>query len=85
MDPGYVVSPGESLTVQLTNAFVVPLTSAVNIWEKPAFTVALLGVMVRVTGCVVMVTVAVAEAEGLLTLVAVTLATPPAGTVDGAV
>jgi hypothetical protein len=41
--------------------------------------------MLKVTGCVAMITVAFADAERLLILVAVTWAIPPAGIVDDAV
>jgi hypothetical protein len=53
--------------------------------ENPAFTVAVDGAMLNITGTVVMVTVADAETEGLAVAVAVTMAVPPWGTESGAV
>jgi hypothetical protein len=47
--------------------------------------VALAGEMLNATGWVVIETVADAETDGALTLVAVTVAVPPAGTDAGAV
>jgi hypothetical protein len=41
--------------------------------------------MLNVTGCDVMATVADAAAEGLVVVVAVTIAVPPCGTEEGAV
>jgi hypothetical protein len=52
--------------------------------ENPAFSVSLIGEMLKVTGFAVMETTADVEAEGSLTLVAVTVAVPALGTDAGA-
>jgi hypothetical protein len=84
MDPGSPTKPDTPLTDQLTAVFVVPPTVAVYDCANPALTLALNGERLRVTGCVVMETVADADAAGALTLVAVTVAVPPAGADEGA-
>jgi hypothetical protein len=63
--------------------FVVPPTVAVNPVEKPAFTVATAGEIIKVTGAVLTVTVADEETAVLLIKVAVTVAIPPLGAVAG--
>jgi hypothetical protein len=83
--PGKLVSPGISLTDQLTATFVVPSIVGIKGCENPAFKVLLVGEILRVTGAVVMVTTADDKAEGLLMLVAVTVAVPPVGRETGAV
>lgn len=85
IEPEYEESPGISETDHNTAALVVPVTVAVYDCVKPAFTVADCGERLMPTGCKVMVTVALAEMLGLLTLVAVTVAVPPGGGEEGAV
>jgi hypothetical protein len=60
-------------------------TVAVKAVVAPACTVAVLGATVTVMGRAAMVTVAVADTDGLETDVAVIVTVPPAGTVPGAV
>lgn len=68
------------------DVFVVPPTLAMKGIENPAFTVAVAGAMLNVTGCNVMETIAVADGEdGLVAAVAVIVAVPLCGTEEGAV
>jgi len=58
---------------------------AVYAIESPAFSVAVDGAMLNVTGCDVMETLADAEAEGLVVVVAVTTAVSSCEIEEGAV
>jgi len=80
INPGYEKSPGRSFTLHKTIWFDVPPTVPVYVIEKPAFTVAVAGEIVNVTGCELIVTIADADRVGVPGSVAVTMAVPPLGT-----
>jgi hypothetical protein len=67
--PGETFSPGVACTLQATAVFVVFETEAMKLALKPAFSVAVAGDKLIVTGCAV--TVIVAEADCVLSVVEV--------------
>jgi len=63
---------------------LVPVIFGAKYVAKPAFTVAVAGETVRVTGFVVMVMTADPLTDGSLARVALIVAVPPLGTLSGA-
>ena len=87
ISPTVEFPPVMSATCQLMLVLVVPVTLAVNCFDWPACTVALVGEMETLTGAgaATIATLALADLVGSATLRAVTVTDEPDGTAAGAV